>query len=306
MRSPPWSARTRRRAARTTWCCSATTRPTAATSRSASGSPTSWAAPWSTAPRPSPCRTATTVLSWSPWPPAPTAWRPTASRCPPIVTIREGGVEPRYPSVPGRLKAKKVPIEERQPVSEPTGPGPGPDGAAAADPERRADPGRGPGGCPGRRRRPGEAGSADQMILTLVETDLEGAATEVSLEAVSFARDLSAAGNGVPVDAVVIGDAVGGPAGRAGGVRRPDHPPRRRRRRRGVLRCRLGVRDPDRPRGGGLGGRAGRRHRPRQRADGARRRALGCVDGRERAVVLRAGARSSSPARWSAAPRWRR
>src|SRR4051794_30632270 len=44
------------------------------------------------------------------------------------------------------------------------------------------------------------------MILTLVETDLEGAATEVSLEAISFARDISAAGNGVPVDAVVIGD----------------------------------------------------------------------------------------------------
>jgi electron transfer flavoprotein alpha subunit len=44
------------------------------------------------------------------------------------------------------------------------------------------------------------------VILTLVETDLEGAAVEVSLEAVSFGRDLSAAGNGVPVDAVVIGD----------------------------------------------------------------------------------------------------
>jgi electron transfer flavoprotein alpha subunit len=43
------------------------------------------------------------------------------------------------------------------------------------------------------------------MILVLVETDLEGAATEVSLEAVTFARDLSAAGNGVPVDAVVVG-----------------------------------------------------------------------------------------------------
>jgi electron transfer flavoprotein alpha subunit len=43
------------------------------------------------------------------------------------------------------------------------------------------------------------------VILTLVETDLEGAALEVSLEAVTFARDLSAAGNGVPVDAVVFG-----------------------------------------------------------------------------------------------------
>ena len=42
---------------------------------------------------------------------------------PAIVTVREGGVEPRYPSVPGRLKAKKVPIEERRPESEPTGGG---------------------------------------------------------------------------------------------------------------------------------------------------------------------------------------
>jgi electron transfer flavoprotein beta subunit len=42
---------------------------------------------------------------------------------PAVVTIREGGVEPRYPSVPGRLKAKKIPIEERQPVSSPKGPG---------------------------------------------------------------------------------------------------------------------------------------------------------------------------------------
>jgi len=42
---------------------------------------------------------------------------------PAVVTIREGGVEPRYPSVPGRLKAKKIAIEERQPVSEPKGGG---------------------------------------------------------------------------------------------------------------------------------------------------------------------------------------
>jgi len=42
---------------------------------------------------------------------------------PMVATVLEGGVEPRYPSVPGRLKAKKVPIEERQPTAEPTGPG---------------------------------------------------------------------------------------------------------------------------------------------------------------------------------------
>ena len=41
---------------------------------------------------------------------------------PAVVTILEGGVEPRYPTVPGRMKAKKVPIEERQPATEPVGP----------------------------------------------------------------------------------------------------------------------------------------------------------------------------------------
>lgn len=42
---------------------------------------------------------------------------------PAVVTVLEGGVEPRYPSVPGRMKAKKVPIEERTPTGEPAGPG---------------------------------------------------------------------------------------------------------------------------------------------------------------------------------------
>ncbi len=42
------------------------------------------------------------------------------------------------------------------------------------------------------------------MILTLVETDLDGAPVEVSLEALTFARNLSAEGGGVPVDAVVV------------------------------------------------------------------------------------------------------
>ena len=40
---------------------------------------------------------------------------------PAVVTIREGGVEPRYPSVPGRMKAKKVAVEMRVPATEPTG-----------------------------------------------------------------------------------------------------------------------------------------------------------------------------------------
>jgi electron transfer flavoprotein alpha subunit len=47
------------------------------------------------------------------------------------------------------------------------------------------------------------------MILVLVETDATGA-VEVSREAITFARDLAAAGGGVPVDAVVVGDVPGG------------------------------------------------------------------------------------------------
>jgi len=41
---------------------------------------------------------------------------------PAVVTILEGGVEPRYPTVPGRMKAKKVEIDVRQPTAEPAGP----------------------------------------------------------------------------------------------------------------------------------------------------------------------------------------
>ncbi|RYB93486.1 electron transfer flavoprotein subunit beta/FixA family protein [Nocardioides oleivorans] len=41
---------------------------------------------------------------------------------PAVVTVLEGGVQPRYPTVPGRMKAKKAPVEERQPVATPAGP----------------------------------------------------------------------------------------------------------------------------------------------------------------------------------------
>lgn len=41
---------------------------------------------------------------------------------PAVVTVLEGGVEPRYPTVPGRMKAKKVEIERREPAAEPAGP----------------------------------------------------------------------------------------------------------------------------------------------------------------------------------------
>lgn len=40
-----------------------------------------------------------------------------------VATMVEGGVEPRYPSLKGRMAAKKVEIEERQPSAEPAGSG---------------------------------------------------------------------------------------------------------------------------------------------------------------------------------------
>jgi electron transfer flavoprotein beta subunit len=41
---------------------------------------------------------------------------------PAVVSVLEGGVEPRYPTVPGRMKAKKVAVEEREPSQPPAGP----------------------------------------------------------------------------------------------------------------------------------------------------------------------------------------
>lgn len=40
---------------------------------------------------------------------------------PAVVTVLEGGVEPRYPTVPGRMKAKKIAIDEREPAAQPAG-----------------------------------------------------------------------------------------------------------------------------------------------------------------------------------------
>ncbi|MET0838429.1 MAG: hypothetical protein ABWY19_06585, partial [Marmoricola sp.] len=42
---------------------------------------------------------------------------------PTVVTVMEGGVEPRYPTITGRMKAKKVEIEHRALSTDPTGSG---------------------------------------------------------------------------------------------------------------------------------------------------------------------------------------
>ena len=42
---------------------------------------------------------------------------------PAVLTVMEGGVEPRYPTIPGRMKAKKVQVENVTPAGVPDGPG---------------------------------------------------------------------------------------------------------------------------------------------------------------------------------------
>lgn len=42
---------------------------------------------------------------------------------PAVLTVMEGGIEPRYPSIPGRMKAKKVPVEQVAPSGTPVGSG---------------------------------------------------------------------------------------------------------------------------------------------------------------------------------------
>lgn len=42
---------------------------------------------------------------------------------PAVATVLEGGIEPSYPTVPGRMKAKRVTIEEREPSAPPKGSG---------------------------------------------------------------------------------------------------------------------------------------------------------------------------------------
>ena len=42
---------------------------------------------------------------------------------PAVATVMEGGVEPRYPTITGRMKAKKVEVENRAPLRTPVGSG---------------------------------------------------------------------------------------------------------------------------------------------------------------------------------------
>jgi electron transfer flavoprotein beta subunit len=61
-----------------------------------------------------------TVTTWAE---GPEGTEVSVAPVPAVVTVMEGGVEPRYPSIPGRMKAKRVQIETVTPTREPGGPG---------------------------------------------------------------------------------------------------------------------------------------------------------------------------------------
>ena len=89
---------------------------------------------------------------------------------PAVVTVLEGGVEPRYPTITGRMKAKKATIETVEPRARAARARTGAAHAAA----RPAQHGRGARRGPGRRargRRPAAAPGGGPMILVFVETD---------------------------------------------------------------------------------------------------------------------------------------
>ncbi len=129
---------------------------------------------------------------------------------PTIVSVREGINLPRYPSVPGRLRARKKEIERIEPVREVEDPGDDPAARPGRAGECRRDPGRGPGrGTPGGRGA--SAPGVDRMILVLLEHDA-GVPDRLSAEALAFGRSL-AGETGEPLHAVTWGPDAAAAAG---------------------------------------------------------------------------------------------
>ena len=133
---------------------------------------------------------------------------------PAVVTVKEGINLPRYPSVPGRLRARKKEIE--QIALDPAAAAPTQDPAARAGRagECRRDPGRGSRGRAAGRRGASAPG-ADRMILVVVEHE-GGTPDRLSSEALTLGRSLAEATGG-PLHAVAWGaGAAAIAAGRSG------------------------------------------------------------------------------------------
>ena len=103
-----------------------------------------------------------------------------------MVTVLEGLNLPRYPSVPGRMRAGRKPLEATTPAR--------PDVAAralsrlvvpAGEAKQAEVLGHGPEAAP-RRRRPPRADRGGVVNLVLVE-HADGVATDVSLQALALA-----------------------------------------------------------------------------------------------------------------------
>ena len=191
--------------------------------------------------------------------------RPTGCRCPRWSRSARAASSRATRACTGRMKAKKVQIEERTPAAEPRGPQrvklllppPTPSsvqilGEGAGGRARRRRPASSSWGCwpddpRPRRDRPRRHG-------------LRGLARGGHLRPRPVGRGRRRARRRRRRRRPVRRTLAQG----AGGVRRAHRAPRRRRRRRGVLRSRLGLGHPHRPRGRAVGRGDGRRHRPRQ------------------------------------------
>ena len=108
---------------------------------------------------------------------------------PAVVTVKEGINLPRYPSVPGRLRARKKEIETDRARSGGRGVRSDPPARAGREGECRRDPGRGSGGRTARRRG-APAPGADRMILVVVEHEA-GTLDRLSSEALTLGRSLA-------------------------------------------------------------------------------------------------------------------
>ena len=106
---------------------------------------------------------------------------------PAVLTVMEGGVEPRYPSIPGRMKAKKVAIEQLAPTGAPRGSGRVRLKLPPPQPSHVSILGEGPGAAGAVVDLLQTPGGEAMTVLVVVETD-ESGASEMSREALTFAR----------------------------------------------------------------------------------------------------------------------
>ena len=128
-------------------------------------------------------------------------------RLPAVVGVLEGINLPRYPSVPGRIRAKSKPVAASEPGAARPAPGDGP-----ADRARRARPSRRRSWAPaprrrGRRRRHARqrGGALDGSRARPRHDRRRRASTRSSLQALTLGCTLAAGG---PVHALLIGDAA--------------------------------------------------------------------------------------------------